>query len=51
MGKTAIVKIMERAAGKPVKLETSVWCKIDWSTARDFGGANCVLQFEKGNGS
>lgn len=47
MGKTAIVKIMERAAGKPVKVGERVWCKIDWSTARDFGGANCVLQFEK----
>jgi 3-isopropylmalate/(R)-2-methylmalate dehydratase large subunit len=47
MGKTAIVKIMERAAGRPVKVGERVWCKIDWATARDFGGANCVLQFEK----
>lgn len=47
MGKTAIVKIMERAAGKPVRTGERVWCEIDWSTARDFGGANCVLQFEK----
>lgn len=47
MGKTSIVKIMERAAGKPVKVGDRVWCNIDWSTARDFGGANCVLQFEK----
>ncbi len=51
MGKTAIVKIMERAAGKPVKVGDRVWCKIDWSTARDFGGANCVLQFEKEMGA
>ena len=29
MGKTAIVKIMERAAGKPVKVGDRVWCKID----------------------
>lgn len=50
MGKTAIVKIMERAAGKSVKVGERVWCKIDWSTARDFGGANCVLQFEKETG-
>lgn len=50
MGKTAIVKIMERAAGKPVKVGERVWCAIDWSTARDFGGANCVLQFEKETG-
>lgn len=47
MGKTTIVKIMERAAGRPVRVGERVWCKIDWSTARDFGGANCVLQFEK----
>lgn len=50
MGKTSIVKIMERAAGKPVKVGDRVWCSIDWSTARDFGGANCVLQFEKETG-
>lgn len=47
MGKTAIVKIMERAAGKPVQVGDRVWCKVDLASARDFGGANCVLQFEK----
>lgn len=47
MGKTAIVKIMERASGKPVKIGERVWCKIDLASARDFGGANCVLQFEE----
>lgn len=47
MGKTSIVKIMERAAGRPVKVGDRVWCNIDWATARDFGGANCVLQFEQ----
>lgn len=46
MGKTAIVKIMERAAGKEVNVGERVWCKIDIASARDFGGANCVLQFE-----
>ena len=46
MGKTAIVKIMERAAGKEVNTGERVWCKIDIASARDFGGANCVLQFE-----
>jgi 3-isopropylmalate/(R)-2-methylmalate dehydratase large subunit len=46
MGKTAIVKIMERAAGKPVEVGQRVWCHIDLASARDFGGANCVLQFE-----
>lgn len=47
MGKTAIVKIMERAAGREVKVGERVWCNVDLASARDFGGANCVLQFEK----
>ena len=47
MGKTAIVKIMERAARRPVTEGERVWCHIDLATARDFGGANCVLQFEQ----
>ncbi|MDR1481617.1 MAG: 3-isopropylmalate dehydratase large subunit [Synergistaceae bacterium] len=46
MGKTTIMKIMERASGKPVRVGDRVWCDIDWSTARDFGGANCTLQFD-----
>lgn len=47
MGKTAIVKIMERAAGRRVSVGERVWCNVDLASARDFGGANCVLQFEK----
>ncbi len=47
MGKTMIEKIMKRAAGKEIKIGDRVWCNIDLSTARDFGGANCVLQFEE----
>ncbi|MBR1895589.1 MAG: homoaconitate hydratase family protein, partial [Pyramidobacter sp.] len=47
MGKTIIMKIMERAAGRPVKIGERVWCNVDLASARDFGGANCVLQFEK----
>ncbi|MST55364.1 homoaconitate hydratase family protein [Pyramidobacter sp. SM-530-WT-4B] len=47
MGKTCIVKIMERAAGLPVRVGERVWCRVDLASARDFGGANCVLQFEK----
>jgi homoaconitate hydratase family protein len=47
MGKTMIMKIMERAAHKEVKTGERVWCDIDWSTARDFGGANCTLQFDE----
>ena len=45
--KTSIVKIMERACGHPVKPGDRVWCHVDLASARDFGGANCVLQFEK----
>lgn len=47
MGKTAIMKIMERAAEREVHVGERVWCKVDLASARDFGGANCVLQFEK----
>jgi homoaconitate hydratase family protein len=47
MGRTMIMKIMERASGKPVKAGDRVWCDIDLSTARDFGGANCTLQFDE----
>ncbi len=47
MGKTAIMKIMERACGHPVQVGDRVWCNIDLASARDFGGANCVLQFEQ----
>ncbi len=47
MGKTAIVKIMERAAGREVRVGERVWCNVDLASARDFGGANVVLQFEK----
>jgi homoaconitate hydratase family protein len=47
MGKTMIMKIMERAAHKEVHVGERVWCDIDWSTARDFGGANCALQFDE----
>ena len=49
MGKTSIMKIMEHASGHEVKVGGRVWCKIDWSTVRDFAGANCALQFEQVN--
>ena len=39
MGKTIIMKIMERAAGRPVKIGERVWCNVDLASARDFGGA------------
>ena len=47
MGKTCIMKIMERAGGRSVQVGDRVWCKVDLASARDFGGANCVLQFEQ----
>lgn len=47
MGKTCIMKIMERADGRSVQVGDRVWCKVDLASARDFGGANCVLQFEQ----
>jgi len=47
MGKTMIQKIIQRASGKEVKPGDRVWCNIDLSTARDFAGPNCVLQFDK----
>jgi homoaconitate hydratase family protein len=47
MGKTMIMKIMDRASGKEVRIGDRVWCGIDLSTARDFGGANCTLQFDE----
>lgn len=50
MGKTMIQKIIERAAGKEVTVGDRVWCNIDLSTARDFGGANCCLQFDEETG-
>lgn len=51
MGKTSIVKIMERAAGRSVQVGERVWCGVDLASARDFGGANCVLQFEQEMGA
>ena len=47
MGKTAIMKIMERASGHEVQVGGRVWCNVDLASARDFGGANCVLEFEE----
>lgn len=47
MGKTSIEKIIERACGHKVHVGERVWCNVDLASARDFGGANCVLQFEQ----
>ncbi len=47
MGRTMIEKIIQRASGKDAKVGDRVWCNIDLSTARDFGGPNCVVQFEE----
>ncbi|MDY3869473.1 MAG: aconitase/3-isopropylmalate dehydratase large subunit family protein [Pyramidobacter sp.] len=47
MGKTSIMKIMGHASGREVNVGDRVWCSVDWSTVRDFAGANCALQFEQ----
>ena len=47
MAKTSIMKIMGHASGREVRVGERVWCRVDLASARDFGGANCVLQFEK----
>ncbi len=47
MGKTTIEKIIGRASGKDVKPGDRVWCEIDISSARDFAGPNCCLQFDE----
>lgn len=46
MGKTSIEKIISRASGRNVHPGDRVWCNIDVSSARDFAGPNCCLQFE-----
>lgn len=53
MGKTTIEKIIGRTSGKNVKPGDRVWCNIDISSARDFAGPNCCIQFDEvteGNG-
>lgn len=47
MGKTIIMKIMEKATGHPVQVGDRVWCNVDLASARDFGGINAVLEYEK----
>lgn len=47
MGKTIIMKIMERATGHPVQVGDRVWCNVDLASARDFGGINAVLEYEE----
>lgn len=47
MGKTIIMKIMERATGHPVQVGDRVWCDVDLASARDFGGINAVLEYEE----
>jgi len=45
------MKILSHAAGRPVSVGERVWCGVDLASARDFGGANCVLQFQKEMGT
>jgi 3-isopropylmalate/(R)-2-methylmalate dehydratase large subunit len=46
VGQTIIEKIMSKNAGKQVKSGDLAWIAIDIRSARDFGGANVVQNFE-----
>lgn len=47
MGKTIIEKIMTKHSDEEATAGKIVWIGIDLRTARDFGGANVVKNFEK----
>lgn len=47
MGKTAIEKILGAHAGREVAAGEIVWIELDVRSARDFGGANVVKNFER----
>ncbi len=47
MGRTIIEKIFSRHSEKPVKVGDTAFIDIDVKTARDFGGANVVKNFEE----
>ncbi len=51
MGMTIIQKIIARAAGQDeVAVGDKVWCTIDLSAMRDFGGPNVVLDYREAFG-
>jgi len=47
MGKTIIEKIIQAHADEPVEAGKIVWMRLDARTARDFGGANVVKNYQK----
>lgn len=47
MKQTIIEKIISSHCGKEVHTGEIVWMKLDYRTARDFGGANVVKHFEQ----
>jgi len=47
MGKTMIEKILGAHSDEEAKAGSIIWIKLDIRSARDFGGANVVKNFEK----
>jgi 3-isopropylmalate/(R)-2-methylmalate dehydratase large subunit len=47
MGKTIIEKIIQAHSDTPAKAGDIVWMRLDARTARDFGGANVVKNYQK----
>ncbi len=47
MGKTVIEKIFQNHSSEDVKAGKIVWIDLDVRTARDFGGANVVKNFQR----
>ncbi len=47
MGKTIIEKIIQAHSDEPVEAGKIVWMRLDARTARDFGGANVVKNYQK----
>ena len=46
MGKTIIEKIIQAHSDEPVEAGKIVWMRLDARTARDFGGANVVKNYQ-----
>ena len=50
MPQTIAEKILSSHAGKVVKAGERIWADVDLAVARDFGGPNCVLEYEQNFG-
>jgi len=50
MPKTIAEKILSAHAGKEVSAGERIWADVDMAVARDFGGPNCVLEYEENFG-